>query len=245
MTSQIDRIPARRIPAFAALVAAAVTLAGCGGSESSSSQNSEPQAAPPPRAYEPPAPAASLAGVKLHPKVQFPKERLPSTQEATDAVAAFASALAGGDHAAFASMLAPLDRAVLNPLVAGGEWRRLTDAIKVVRVCVISEPSAAAIQVGLGIEDESGAFLSAWEGTPGTGGYLFTAMAVEPKTAARAVELDGAALNLREAPKVEAPKVSELTPPPAPKPEEKPEDEESSAPSEPAPFGLPPGGDPF
>jgi len=244
MTSPVDRFPALRFPVRAGALCAAILLAGCGGSESSSSQNAPQQAAPPPRAYEPPPPASSLAGVKLHPKVQFPRERLPSTQEATDAVAAFASALAGGDHAAFGAMLAPLDRAVLNPLVASGEWRRLTDGIKVVRVCVISEPSAAAIQVGLGIEDADGAFLSAWEGTPGTGGYLFTAMAVEPKTASKASDLDGAALNIREAPKVEPPKVSEITPP-APKPEDTPEEEEAPASSDPPPFGLPPGGDPF
>lgn len=245
MTSPVERKRIARGVALALASASLAALLGCGGSESSSSQNAPQQSAPPPRAYEPPPPASSLAGVTLHEKVQFPRERLPSTQEATDAVAAFASALASGDHAEFASMLAPVDRAVLNPLVASGEWRRLTDAITVVRVCVVSEPSAGAVQLGLGIEDAQGAFLSAWEGTPSTQGFLFTALAVEPKTASKASDLDGSALNQREAPKIEKPQASELPPPPArPEPDES-EDDGGAPPPPPAPGGLPPGGDPF
>ncbi|HBS27994.1 MAG TPA: hypothetical protein DEB06_00755 [Phycisphaerales bacterium] len=236
MTSRAERID-RASRVVGGVLVAMLSLAGCGDSTPTgqNAASSAPGGSAPRTPAPPPAPAASLAGVKLHSKVQFPEERLPSSQEATNAIAAFASALAGGDHAGFGAMLGERDRAVLAALVSDGEWRRLTDAIRVVRVCVVAEPSAGMVQVGLGLEDEFGAFLSGWEGTGAGGQWSFSAMGIETVLGANAKALDGSAMNARKPPEV-------VAPPPPPAPAAQPEPEEPAAPigGGDGPLGRPP-----
>lgn len=157
---------------------------------------------PPPKqsAPPPPPPRVSADSIKLAPKVQFPEERMPTSMEIAQAVAEFAGAIAKGDNEKLANMVGVRDRAILATMVKQGEWQRQTAATDVVRVCVINEVDGGKFQVGFGIQDKLGAFLSAWEAASSGGTWQFQGLAVVPKTAETAKELDGMALTLQALP---------------------------------------------
>ncbi len=216
----VDGIRRRSLPA----VIAALLLCGVGGatvgvtagcSDRSANQKPQRQAAPPPPT-EPEKPAVSLASLKLHPKAQFPEERAPSSQAVAQAVAAFASALASGADERMKSMLDSRDQAVLGSLIESGEWRRQTESIKVVRVSAINEVDAGRFQLGLGIQDTNGAFLSAWEAKGSGDSWTFTGFAAAPRFASNVAELDGVSLTALGLPEAKAPekKISAPEPPP-------------------------------
>jgi hypothetical protein len=194
MTNRRDGQGARMLRA--ASIAALCALAGVPGCEEKKAQPEVAPAPPPP----PPKPRASLDGVKLHPKVQFSEDALPSSQEAVNAIAALANALASGDAAAMAQVIDQRDQAVLKVLVETGEWQRQADALKVVRVVSLRDENDSGFQVGLGLEDEGGAFLTGWQASGSADVFTFGGMAIEPRFAMAARELDGAELTLLELP---------------------------------------------
>jgi len=165
MTSSrlLDGIRRRSIHA----VIGALLLAGAGCSDGNNEEQAQRHAPPPPPPPQTPQ-TVSLASIKMHPKVQFPEERAPSTQEAAQAVADFASALASGSEDSMNRLLADRDRRLLQALVSAGEWRRQTESIELVRVCSLTE-DGGAVRVALGVQDASGAFLSAWEANEARG----------------------------------------------------------------------------
>lgn len=177
---------------------AIVALAGCGEKEAPKQQNKSAGGMTAPSA---PAPRASAANLKLHPKVQFPDDRMPESPEMAEAIAKLAAAIAGGSADGLQAMIAPADRLVLDMLVASGEWKRRSDAVKIVRVCVINQPSDGPMQVGFGVQDSAGAFLMGWSGSPGGSGFTFANMPIESRLAAEATALDGAELKLLALPK--------------------------------------------
>jgi hypothetical protein len=142
----------------------------------------------------------TLTGVKLHAKVQFPEERLPTTQERADAIAGLASSIAGGSADALQSLIAERDKLVLDMLVKSGQWKRQADAVRVVRVCVINESSPGVFQVGLGVENAGGAFLMGWDAVESAGAWSFSNMAIEPRFASSAGGLDGSELKILDLP---------------------------------------------
>lgn len=195
--------------------ALALGVAGCSKKEDNAKPRQQVAAAPPPR------PRVSLESIKMDPKVQFPEERTPTNQEIAQAVAELASALASGNHERLTAMVSPRDQVVLEGLVGHGDWKKQTEAIQAVRVCVINE-NAGAVQVGLGVQDRLGAFVSAWEATGAAGSWKFSGLAIEPKFAATAKELDGVSLT---PPKLPEAKAKELA---ITRPEDKPKDKSST-----------------
>ena len=175
----------RRTPALLGVaLACAAGLSGC-------SEEPEPQqtrvAAPPP------PPQVTLADLTIDPRVQFPEERWPSTPELAQAVASLASGIAAGDREMIAARLAPESEAILDLLASSGDWDRATSDIEIVRVCILNESSdGATVELGLGVQDEAGAYLLAWEGRDESGEWRFAGVEAELVTAPTALGLDTA-----------------------------------------------------
>ncbi|MBL8746669.1 MAG: hypothetical protein JNK58_09980 [Phycisphaerae bacterium] len=188
MTNQDNR----RLVRFV-LLSALFSIAGCGEKEAPKPQprssGGMTSVAEAPR-------RVAASELKLHPKVQFPEDRLPESPEMAQAIADLAAAIAGGSADKLESMVAPSDRLVLNMLVSSGEWKRRSDAVKVVRVCVVNQAPDAPMQVGFGVEDAGGAFLMGWSGTPQGDSWTFSNMPIEPRLASASAGLDGAELKL-------------------------------------------------
>lgn len=179
-------------------------------------------------------PSVSLSSLSLHPKVQFPEERLPGSQAQAEAIARLASAIAGGTADGLEALITPRDQLVLSMLVKSGEWKRRADAISVVRVCVINEPESGPFQVGLGIEDSAGAFLMGWQAEGDDSSWRFATMPIEARVASRAIGLDGAEMRLLELP-TGAPAASTMM---VADEEKKPEEKKKKKPA-PAPSSAP------
>lgn len=189
------------------------------------------------------APArATAADLKLHPKVQFPDERIPESLELAQAIADLAGAIAGGSADALDAMISAPDRAVLKMLVDSGEWKRRSDAVRVVRVCVLNE--TPDLQVGFGIEDGAGAFLMGWSSAAGSQAWSFSNMPIEPRFAGVAKELDGAELKLLALPSGVPTAVAAVVPEETKEPAEKKDNPDKpakrKAPPPPAPGTLRP-----
>ncbi len=202
---RLEPVRSRRIVAALLFALPVIALAGLGGCEKSAS----PQAQRPSNAgggtaaeYTP-RQAVSLANLKLDRKVQFPEDRMPSSQEVADAVGAFATAIAAGDDRKFATMLAPRDKALLDVIVGSGRWSEQAAHIKTVRICALSETDKG-FQCGIGVQDSIGAYLLGWEAAPGGEGFLFSAIAIEPKFAEDVKQLDGASLALAKLPEAKS-----------------------------------------
>lgn len=192
------RISSQRVLALcvASAVCVSTVLVGC--EEKAAAPSASTQAAPSTPAPKPRA-LVTLDGVKLHDRLEFPEERLPSSQEMVDPIVKLASAIAAGDSQGLSQLLGPTDNAVLKSLVESGQWKAQSDAIEAVRVCVVNE-SASGLQIGLGVRDKMGSFLTAWEGQGSGESWTFRGIAIEPRTAADLRELDGVELRLLGAP---------------------------------------------
>jgi hypothetical protein len=181
-----------RAATAAAIGLVGLTLVACGGEES------EPEratAAPPPRrAAPPPPPPSPLVQVDLDVRVQWPEEREPSSVELAEAIATLANGLARGDGRAVRSVLGPDARAIMDRLEEAGAWERGAGSIELVRVCVLSEPADGECELGLGIQDGDGAYLLAWRGVAGGGGWRFEALPLVDVFAGNARQLDGTPL---------------------------------------------------
>lgn len=186
-----NRVELRRVLTVAGACVLSA-MAGCGEKEAPKPKNSGGGMAAP----ADPKPRASAASIKTHPKVQFPDERMPDSPEMAQAIADLAAAIASGSADGLKAIASPADRLVLEMLVASGEWKRRSDAVKVVRVCVINQPVDGPMQVGLGVQDSSGAFLMGWTGADAGGAWSFANMPIEPRVAADALALDGAELKI-------------------------------------------------
>lgn len=142
-----------------------------------------------------PAPVASLRPDELNlaPGVQFPAERVPQNPDAARAVAALASAIRTGDVDTLRPMLDPADSAVLDTLVDSGQWADSHMRMTTVRVCAL-ETTDDTVRVGLGIEDDRGAYLIGWNGKPEQGDWRFASLPIKDHPGAKASDLDGASL---------------------------------------------------
>ncbi len=200
-----------------AAVAAMLVLAGCPKEEA-------PVAAPVVSA--PPPPPDPWEGITLAAKVEFPKEKGPSDANLLRAAVDLANALAKGDDAAMMPLLSRRDQSVLKDLAERGEWKTQTANLELVRVCALSVEDGKA-KLGLGVQDKAGAYLLAFEGENAGGSWTFSGLAIEPKTARAAADLDGVELKVRPITVAAA----AAAPTPAPKPEDAPPEEPSSSPS--------------
>lgn len=170
-----------------ALVALPLGVAGCG---KKAEEKPKQTYAPPP-----PPPLAPLEDLKMDPRVQFPQSREPSTRALAEGIAKLASAIVSGDEVSLAEMLDDTGNDVLNTLVNSGQWSKETKGIEAVRVCVLNEADGGATcQLGLGVQDEHGAFLLAWSGQRRGDTWVFTPAPLKEIDGAQLAALDDASI---------------------------------------------------
>lgn len=190
------------IPNHRTLVLTAV-LVVCAGV--ASCKEEAPPPAPVVSAPPPPPPPDPMENLPLHPKVQFPADRAPSTRELAVAIATLASAFAKGDASAAQSVLDRDAADLIDLMVASGEWKQGTTGIEAVRVCVLKETKDTEIAtVALGIQDADGAYLLAWRGSTATGAWEFEPMPLNDTEAAQVALLDGSPIISRTLPAPES-----------------------------------------
>jgi len=164
-----------------------------------------PEPAPEPEREEPQddrraSSGDALQGLELDPKVVFPQINEPSSKEVAVAVADLAAAIAGGDSRTLHQMLDTPNQVILDELVETGIWQESTETISNVRVCSLEE-EGQSLRVGLGVEDDEGAYLLGWSGERVGASWLFSGIALDtPASANTAAELDGGSLAAREIP---------------------------------------------
>ncbi len=174
-----------------------ITLVGCGKEEP------PPPPPPAPRNTAPPPPpppdqvrvADILREVDADARVQFPQEQAPYDRTLAEAVIVLAGSVAAGDDLAMAPVLDPAGRAVLDQLVASGEWYDATGEIEGVRVVFVSQSpdentEASAAEVVLAVQDPGEAYVLAWNATNSGDGWRFSAEPSTGQTKARASEWD-------------------------------------------------------
>lgn len=181
-----------------------VVLGACALSAAALVGGCEKEAPPPPPPAPAPAPVVEvspLEGLKMDPRVQFPQEREPSTRELAEAIATLASAFVKGDANAAKSVLSPDAGALIDAMVATGEWKTGTASVETVRVCVLSEQAdSGSATLGLGIQDATGAYLLAWRGSNADGVWEFAPMPLNDTEAAQVALLDGSPMVSRALP---------------------------------------------
>lgn len=190
--------PNHRTVALIAGLIACAGVASCG--------EEAPPPAPVVSAPSAPAPPPDpMENLPLHPKVQFPAERAPSTRELAVAIATLASALAKGDASAAQSVLDRDAANLIDQMVNSGEWKQGTTGIEAVRVCVLNETKDTQIAtVALGIQDAQGAYLLAWRGSAAAGAWEFEPMPLNDTEAAQVALLDGSPIISRTLPSPES-----------------------------------------
>jgi hypothetical protein len=174
-----------------------ITLVGCGKEEP------PPPPPPAPRNTAPPPPpppdqvrvADILREVDADARVQFPQEQAPYDRSLAEAVIVLAGSIAAGDDLAMAPVLDPAGRAVLDQLVASGEWYDATGEIEGVRIVFVSQSpdentEASAAKVVLAVQDPGEAYVLAWNATNAGDGWRFSAEPSTGQTKARASEWD-------------------------------------------------------
>ncbi len=176
---------AQAATALAAISMSTMLIAGCA---------EEPPPPPPPKKAPPPPPPPPdpMENVTLHEKVTFPAELEPPSPEVAMAIAALANAFAAGDDEALRGAIVDSDHSILDALIAAGMWGDNTESIEAVRVCALDD-NGESTNVGIGIQDNRGAYLLAWE-TGSDKGFKWQSMDIELQTATRVSELDGASL---------------------------------------------------
>ncbi|MFG0275658.1 MAG: hypothetical protein ACF8QF_11420 [Phycisphaerales bacterium] len=175
----------------------AALLAGCGES------NETPEAAPAPAPVEtsrrPDPVRPPVASLEMDDRVEFPADRVPTDPALAQAIANLASALIAGDGAEIEGVLNASGDAVLSDLQARGSWEDATAGIERVRVTRVESRDGGA-QVGVAVQDASGAYLLGWEALQIDGAWVFGGLAIEPQSARTLAELDAAPLTIRMTP---------------------------------------------
>lgn len=190
MINRVNKNRSRRAlptlaPACVCGLAVSAALVGC------EKKQDAPVQAPAPAPVRPKQ--VSADDLRMDPRVQFPQERLPTSESLAQAVASLASAIAKGDKDAMSAMLTRPAQGVLTDLAARGEWQSATSGIEAVRVVAL-DGGDNAMRVGLAVQDAGGAYLLAWEGREADGVWKFAGLGVAERSAARAAELDGVEL---------------------------------------------------
>lgn len=174
-----------------------IALAGCGKEEP------PPPPPPPERNTAPPPPpppdrvrvAEVLRSIDADARVQFPQDQAPYDRSLAEAVIVLAGSIASGDDLAMAPVLDPAGRAVLDQLVASGEWYDATGEVEGVRLVYLSQSpdentEASAAEVVLAVQEPGEAYVLAWNATNSGDGWRFSAEPSTGQTKARASEWD-------------------------------------------------------
>jgi len=231
MMNQTEWMNSGSIRGIATFVLGGVCLFAFACSDSSDQAgNTQSSAATARQPYQPQpiAPQWSLADITMDQRVQFPEERLPASRDVAQAVADFASALVAGQTDRLRAMLTGRDQALVETLLKEGAWAGDAKGLPAVRVSVLEE-TGEGFRLGLSIQDDLGAYLTAWEGTGTGGAWVLSGIAIEPVLAERLTDLDGSGLIAPQLPQT----VTAAAEAPAPE-----KDQPASAPSGGAPGGL-------
>ena len=178
---------------LAAALAGAVLFGGC----------SKPPPPPPPapkkvEAPPPPEPVrvdSLLQTMKADARVQFASSAAPTDETLARAIISFADALARGDADKFKSMLDPGGKAVLDKLVAAGQWEESTGkSVEAVRVAKFTQSGDSGV-VMLAIQEPRGAYPLSWAVAKAAGTVVFTAMPTPSVVRPRASEFDTLAIS--------------------------------------------------
>ncbi len=156
------------------------TLSGCG--------KEEP--APPP-----PAPAVvrvdPMAGISLDPRVQWPDDREAWTPELAEAIADFANSIARGDLDTMQGVLGTQGRRVFAIAFGDSAKTNSQSGFEAIRVCVLHQLEDGPAELGLGVQDKTGAYLTGWVGREDPSGkWIFEPAPCASVTAERVSLLD-------------------------------------------------------
>ena len=191
MTHRVDqRARATRTITITALCLALAATVSCGGGEEESGKRTSVTSVAPP-----PPPASPLEQINLDRRVEFPESQEPSTVDIAQAVADFAAVFAKSDASSARRMMMPADQAVLDQLVERGAWSDSASEVEIVRVVSLTEKSNGQVEIGLAVQQPSGAYLIGWRGENTGGGWSFTALPLETKAESSAKALDGVDLD--------------------------------------------------
>lgn len=136
-----------------------------------------------------------MSGLSPDARVQFPQEMAPLTESLAQAVIKFADALAKGDDAKFASMLAAESRGTLDKLTSSGGWDEAVKKIEGVRVSGLSETAgeeknATAANVLISVQEPGAAYALLWTATRNGDQWTFDARPSAGGTKPRASDWD-------------------------------------------------------
>jgi len=115
-----------------------LVLAGCGEEEKPPAPPPKPVAPPPPPPPEPVDAQALLQDLGADARVQFPQENAPADRDLAEGAIRLADAIARGDEQALREQLDDRAEAVLDELVAGGQWYEDTSSVEAVRIVYVS-----------------------------------------------------------------------------------------------------------
>ncbi len=164
-------------------VLGAALLVGC-----SSEEPEEQTYTPPP----PPPPSWTLDDIDKHYLVQFPEEFKPETREMAQAMADLASGLVSGDEELLRMRIgASSDLMLIDLLLRENAWE--SGDLKAARICNLDTDSDAGTPlVGIGLENNEGAYMLAWQANDADGTWTFSSKAIQVPRATTVAMLDGA-----------------------------------------------------
>jgi len=160
-----------------------VGVSGCG------EEPPPPPPAPPPAPPPVTPPSEALVELEDDPFIQWPTERTAGTFEDMEQVVDFVQAFASGDRDRLMPLLGPTTRENFRQLYDPGEWGTAFENVEAVRVNVLSD-LGGTFEVGIGLQEPDGAYLTGWMGGPGSGGWEWEAVPVRDIEAPRVAGLD-------------------------------------------------------
>lgn len=168
-------------PAFGLVITGVAFTSGCG--------KEEPPPPPPP----PPAVVKvdPMANVRLDARVQWPDDREAWSPELAEAIADLANGIVNGDVELMRSALGSQGRRVLSIAMSDDDGGFAGGKIEAVRICVLHRLEDGGAELGIGIQDEDGAYLTGWIGREDAGGqWVFDGAACKPFPSERVSMLD-------------------------------------------------------
>lgn len=169
------------LPACGVLISGVALTSGCGKEE-------PPPAPPPPRAVVKVDP---MANVRLDSRVQWPDAKEAWSPELAEAIADLANGIVKGDVELVRGALGNQGRRVLSIAMSDGDSGFMGGKIEAVRISVLHKLEDGAAELGIGIQDEDGAYLTGWIGREDSSGrWVFDGAPCMPFPSERVSMLD-------------------------------------------------------
>lgn len=194
---------AARVAMHSAATVAMVTMVALPSTMMTACSPPPPPPAPPP-APPPPPPNAEpiqidplMQSVKPDQRVQFPQVAAPVDESLARATIKLCEAIVKGDSSTMSGMLDPAGRAILERLIASGEWEDTTQKIQAIRVVNIinlgdlTSAQMSAANVYIAVQEPGRAYILAWLASRAGDTWIFSGNVATKMTKARASEFDG------------------------------------------------------